>query len=80
MQPPGKGERKFTLFDPGHTTEIAAMPIYGKNLKKNLLLQNHWADGLETWYVAFGEFFKVSINNEPGLTLTYFMARSNLVP
>ena len=26
------------------------------------------------------ELYKVYINGEPGLTLTYFMARSNLVP
>ena len=26
------------------------------------------------------KLYKVYINNDPGLTLTYFMARSNLVP
>ena len=30
-------------------TKMAAMPIYGKNLK-NLLLQNRRADFHETWY------------------------------
>ena len=35
----------------GHITNMAAMPIYGKNLK-NLLLQNQWTDDLETVYVA----------------------------
>ena len=34
-----------------HMTKMAAMPIYGKNLK-NLLLQNQMTDDLETWYVA----------------------------
>ena len=38
---------------PGHMTKFAAMPIYGKNLK-NLLLQNHKANDLETWYAALG--------------------------
>ena len=28
------------------------MPIYGKNLFKNLLLQNQKAKDLEAWYVA----------------------------
>ena len=28
------------------------MPIYGKNLKKNLLLWNKKADDLEGWYAA----------------------------
>ena len=34
-------------------TKMAAMPIYGKNLKK-LLLRNQKAYDLETWYVALG--------------------------
>ena len=47
---------------------------------KNLLLQIHWADCLETWYVASGDLLhQVYINDDPGLTLTYFMAMSNLV-
>ena len=36
----------------GQMTKIAAMPIYGREVKK--LCQNICADGLETWYVAFG--------------------------
>ena len=36
----------------GHMTNMATMPIYGKNRKKNLLLQKQWTDDLETWYVA----------------------------
>ena len=35
----------------GHMTSIAAMPIYGKNLKKSVL-QNQWTDDLETFSVA----------------------------
>ena len=38
---------------PGHMTKMAAMPIYGKNLK-NLLLQNQKSHDLETWRVASG--------------------------
>ena len=38
----------------GHMTKVAAMPIYGKNPFKNLLLQNQEADDLGTWYVALG--------------------------
>ena len=34
-------------------TNMAAMPIYGKNLQ-NLPLQNRRADFHETWYVASG--------------------------
>ena len=62
---------------------MAAMPIYSKNLK-NLLLQNKKSYDLETWHVALGtqalqSLYKVYINGDPGLTLTYFTARSNLV-
>ena len=35
----------------GHMTNMVAMPIYGKNLKK-FLLQNQYTDDLETLYVA----------------------------
>ena len=37
----------------GHLTKMADMPIYGKNLFKNLLFQNKKADDLGTWYVTF---------------------------
>ena len=46
----------------GHMTNMATMPIYGKNRKKsclymiktvkNLLLQKQKTDDLETWYIA----------------------------
>ena len=36
---------------PGHMTNVAAMPMYGKNLKK-LLLWNQTADDFESWYLA----------------------------
>ena len=35
----GRIEMKFCINELGHMTNMAAMPIYGKNLK-NLLLQN----------------------------------------
>ena len=44
---------KVCLNGPGHMTKLAAMSIYGKNLKKNLL-QNPKADDLETLYAALG--------------------------
>ena len=33
------GERKFVQMFPGHMTKMAAMPIYGKNLKKSSSLE-----------------------------------------
>ena len=42
---------KINTNESGHMIKMAAMPIYGKNLK-NLLLQNQLTNDLETWYVA----------------------------
>ena len=53
-------------------TKMVAVPIYGKKLR-NLLLQNHKEH-------LGSKFFKIYINDDTGLTLTYFMAGSNLVP
>ena len=61
-------------------TKMTAMPIYGKILKKifsgtkrpmtlKLGMQNQVL-----------EYYQVCSNDDPGLTLTYFRARSNLVP
>ena len=61
-------------------TKMAAMPIYGKNLK-NLLLLNQKANGLETWYAALGACVLPNLFKWwPWVTLTYFTARSILVP
>ena len=47
---------------------------------KNLLLRNQKADDLETWYAASGlKYYQVCSNHDPGLTLTYFTTRSNLI-
>ena len=46
----GKGERVY-INGPGHMTKMAAIPIYGKNLK-NLIFQNQMSYDLETWHVA----------------------------
>ena len=35
MQPLDRGGKKIYIFRPGHMTKMAAMPIYGKNLKKS---------------------------------------------
>ena len=42
------------------------------------LLQNQKSYDLETRHVASGnQLYRVYINDDPGLTLTYFTARSN---
>ena len=35
VAPPWEGETKVYINGPGHMTKMAAMPIYGKNLKKS---------------------------------------------
>ena len=35
MEPPWDGGTKVCSNGPGHMTKMAAMPIYGKNLKKS---------------------------------------------
>ena len=35
MEPPWDGGMKICSNGPGHMTKMAAMPIYGKNLKKS---------------------------------------------
>ena len=54
---------------------MAAMPIYGKNLKKSSSLEPE-ADMQHRVL----ENYQVCSNDDPGLTSTYFTARSNLVP
>ena len=54
VEPPWEGGTKVYINGPCHMTKMAAMPIYGKNLKKNLLLQNHKSYDLETRHVASG--------------------------
>ena len=35
LEPPWEGGTKVCINGPGHMTKMAAMPIYGKNLKKS---------------------------------------------
>ena len=42
---------KINTNELGHMTKMAAMPIYGKNLKKSSSPETI-ANDLETWYVA----------------------------
>ena len=53
MEPSWDRGTKIHSNGPGHTTKMAAMPIYGKHLK-NILLWNQKADDLESWNAASG--------------------------
>ena len=65
----------------GHMTKMTDMPIYGKNPLKIFLYRtrrpvtlglgmSHWGCGA----------YQVCSNDDPRLTLTYLMSRSNLLP
>ena len=71
------GGAKVCSNGPGHMTKMAAMPIYGKNLKRSLWNQMTLHLGMHHQVL---EYYQVCSNDDPGLTLTYFTARSNLVP
>ena len=65
----------------GHMTNMATMPIYGKNVL-NLFFsgtKRQSALGLGMFDQGCGPY-QVSTNDESRLTLTYFMAGSNLNP
>ena len=50
LGPPWAEGIKICTNPQGHMTNMATMPIYGKNL----LPQNQLTNDLETWYVASG--------------------------
>ena len=81
MEPLCDGVMKVCSNVPGHLTKMAAMPIYSKNLKKDLLLRNQnpmtLKLGMQHWVL---KYYQLCSNNDSELTLTYFTARSNLVP
>ena len=58
-------------------TKTASMPFMAKTFKY-LLLQNPKSYDLGMQHKTLKRY-KICINDDPGLTLTYFMARLNLV-
>ena len=75
------GGTKVCSNDPGHMIKMAAMPIYGKNLEKNFFSGTERPMTLNLgMHHRVLEYYQVCSNDDPGLTLTYFTARSNLVP
>ena len=75
------GGTKVCSNVPGHMAKMAAMPIYGKNLKKIFFSGTNRPMtlklGMQHWVL---KDYQVCSNDDPELTLTYFTARSNLVP
>ena len=81
MESPWDGGTKVCSNSPGHMTKLAAMPIYGQNLKKiffsGIKRPMTLKLGMQQRVL---DYYQVCSNYDPGLTLTYFTARSSLVP
>ena len=61
----------------GHMTKMAAMAINSKNLLKIFFSRTRRPMILKLGVKHLGmEFYKFYINHDPGMTLTYFTARS----
>ena len=70
---------KIWRHDAGHMTKMATTPIYGKNPSKIFSGTGRPISmklGIEHWRL---QPIIVCSNDDPGVTLTYFTARSNLV-
>ena len=81
MDPPWDGEMNVCSNGSGHLTKIASMPIYGKTIKKIFFSGTIWLMTLKIdMQHRVLEYYQVYSNDDPGLTMTYFTARSNFVP
>ena len=70
---------KVCINGHGHMTKMAAMAINSKKLKK-IFFRTRRPMILKLGMKYQGmEFYKVCINHDPGMTLTYFTARSTYV-
>ena len=69
------------LFKRYRSHDQDAMPIYGKNLKKIFFSGTKWPMTFKLGMQhRMLEYYQIFSNDDPGLTVTYFTARSNLVP
>ena len=76
----GKWEHKFCKNGLGNMTKMAAKPIYVQQPLKFFFFRTQSPMVLKLGMQHKRlKIDKVYINDDPGLTLTYFMARSNLV-
>ena len=80
VEPPWVGGTKFCSQHLGHMTKMVATPIYGKNPSK--IFFSRTGGRISTKLGMYHQGLQpiiVCSNDDPGLTLTYFTARSNLV-
>ena len=79
VEPPWVGGTKFCSRLVGHMTKMAAMPIYGNNPSKIFSRTGGPISTKLGMYHRGLQPIIVCSNDDPGLTLTYFTARSNFV-
>ena len=80
VEPPWKRGIKVCINCPGHMTKMAAIPHIWLKPLKIFSSRTGSVRILKLRMQHLGlKFYKVCINVDPGLTLTYFTARSNLV-
>ena len=75
-----EGGTKVCIDGPAHMTKMAATPMYGKKPPKLF-----FSGTGSPMILKFGiqdrglKLYKVYISGDPGLTMTYFTARSNFL-
>ena len=78
----GRGNETVCSNSPGHMTKVAAIPIYGKKLKKKIFFSGTKRPmtlklGIQHRVL---EYYLVCSNDDPGLTLTYFYGKVKFGP
>ena len=77
VESPWEGGTKVYINGPGHITKMTAMPIYGQNPSKIFFSITGCPKILKlSMQHKELKLYKVYINDDHGLTLTYFIARS----
>ena len=77
MEHPWEGGKKVYINGRGHMTKMAAMAINRKKRLKIFFFRTRRPMILKLGVKHLGlELYKVYINHDPGMTLTYFTARS----
>ena len=71
-----KGNENMLMYNGGHMTRWLPCPYMVKSLKN--LLWNQWTDFHELWHRGPLPFV-FCLHYDPGMTMTYFTARSNFV-
>ena len=78
MEPPWEGGTIVYINGPGHMTKMAATPIYGK-IPSQIFSRTGGPIFMKLGMLHRGLLLIiVYINDDPGVTLTYFTARPNL--